>query len=136
MDKLKLIAHWIVTFPAAILIAWIAFIIINLSGSLVFSWLGLGLDDLIPLAYLHSVPYLIMGGALIMAASLIAPSHSFIVAIICAALSVLHILIPLGMVVFLFESEYIDTWKVVGSLFEIAGVVLGVFSVHSDIKDE
>lgn len=136
MDKLKLIAHWIVTFPAAILIAWIAFIIINLSGSFVFSLLGLGLDDFIPLAYLHSVPYLMMGGALIMAASLIAPSHPFIVSIICAVLSVLHTLISLGMVILLYESQYIDPWKVVGSLFEIVGVVLGVFSVHPDRKDK
>lgn len=136
MDKIKVIARWILTIPAGVLVAWLVFAFSQVSVSFVLhNFLGLSEGSFLALAYKHTVPYLLMGGVFIASAVKLAPSHPRATAYTCALLAVLHGLLPFIIATQFLEGNSLNYWGVTGMIFEVVGVLLMVHAVRTTSID-
>tara|TARA_R110001606_G_scaffold394655_1_gene565766 strand:+ start:1340 stop:1759 length:420 start_codon:yes stop_codon:yes gene_type:complete len=135
MDKLKLFSRWAVMMPAAILIAWLTFIISQAVGSFILSMIGVDSTSFLFLAYKHSMPHILMGGVFVASVIKLAPSHKNIAAYVCSFLAILLGLIPLVLAVIFADNSALNFWGIAGMVFELTGVVLMAYAVRSSSYD-
>ncbi|HCH01173.1 MAG TPA: hypothetical protein DEV85_04675 [Vibrio sp.] len=136
MDKIKVIARWVLTIPAGVLVAWLVFALSQVSVSFVLHYfLGLSEGSFFPLVYKHTVPYLLMGGVFIASVVKFAPSHPKQTAYVCAVLALLHSVLPFIIASQFLKDNSLNHWGVIGVVCEIAGVLLMTYAVRSTSTD-
>lgn len=122
--------RWIAVLPAAILAAWLAWILVNILGRLSLGYAGVEPDSFLGELYFNSTGHLAIGATFVYAAAKVAPLHRKVVAYVLAALG----LVISGFL--LFPAIMIGSgWAIWGGVCVAVGVGAVAYAVHQGETD-
>lgn len=124
------VLRWIGFLPAALLAAWLAWILINVLGRLSLSWAGVDPEGFQGKLQSMVVGHTAMGAVFVYVGAKIAPYHKVVVAFILGGIGIVmagFLLFPAVMTK--------NWWAVGGGLFVAIGAGLVIYTVHTGETD-
>lgn len=82
----RIVLRWVAFLPAALLAAWVAWLLVMLGNRLTMGMQGINPDSFLSRAFIEFISHAAMGAAFVYAGAKVAPAHHRIVAYVLAGL--------------------------------------------------